>query len=217
MDEIRSSSNGRQLSIHNSQTEAWQRFDEHDTVFQDALNLNYSTAVAGWYNPYCRILPDVLDRCFWTFGYSADNTMAPRASLRSNLLNPWMRFFADGLGKRVASSLLNYSVPEDITAEEHLADYVALAEAADRMLKDPSAKFVLIHMPIPHPCGIYDRKNRKFSLTNSDYLDNVALADRFLLHVRSELEQSGQWDASTIVVMASDSWRTKLIWEAMPE
>ena len=113
-----------------------------------------------------------------------------------------MRFFADGLGKRVASSLLNYSVPEDITAEEHLADYVALAEAADRMLKDPSAKFVLIHMPIPHPCGIYDRRNRKFSLTNSDYLDNVALADRFLLHVRSELEQSGQWDASTIVVMA---------------
>ena len=37
-----------------------------------------------------------------------------------------MRFFGDGLGKRVASSLLNYSVPEDITAEEHLADYVPL-------------------------------------------------------------------------------------------
>ena len=113
-----------------------------------------------------------------------------------------MRFFGDGLGKRVVSSLLNYSVPEDITAEEHLADYVALADAADRMLKDPSASFVLIHMPIPHPCGIYDRKNGKFSLTNSNYLDNVALADRFLQHVRSELEQSGQWDASTIVVMA---------------
>lgn len=217
VDRIRASSDGRQLSIHNSHTDAWQGFDEHDTVFQDALNLNYSTAVAGWYNPYCRILPDVLDRCFWTFAYPADNTMAPRASLRSNLFNPWMRFFGDGLGKRVASSLLNYSVPEDITAEQHLADYVALADAADRMLKDPSASFVLIHMPIPHPCGIYDRRNSRFSLTNSNYLDNIALADRFLQHVRSELEQSGQWDASTIIVMADHSWRTKLIWEAMPE
>jgi len=62
---------GRLLSIHNPDSGTWQRVEEHDTVFQDALNLDYSTAVAGWYNPYCRVLPDVLDRCFWTFSFSA--------------------------------------------------------------------------------------------------------------------------------------------------
>ena len=51
VDSVRASSDGKRLSLHNSQTRAWQRFDEHDTVFQDALNLNYRTAVAGWYNP----------------------------------------------------------------------------------------------------------------------------------------------------------------------
>jgi hypothetical protein len=83
-------------------------------------------------------------------------------------------------------------------------------------LDDRSAGFVLIHMPIPHPNGIYDRRTDRFALTNSNYVDNLALADKFLSHVRSKLERSGQWDASTIVIMADHSWRTKMIWENMP-
>jgi hypothetical protein len=219
VDEIRPSPNGRDLSIRNAHTGNWQRFDEHDTVFQDALNLNYRTAVAGWYNPYCRILPDVLDRCFWTFGYSAENATVPGASLRSNMIRPWMRFFSYGLGTHVASlfpdsARLNN---DDLAAQQHLSDYVALADAADCLLEDQSASFVLLHMPIPHPHGIYDRRARRFSITHSDYLDNVALADSFLTHVRAKLEQSGQWDTSTVVVMADHSWRTKLMWEDSPE
>jgi hypothetical protein len=218
VDEIRPSSNGRELSIRNAHTGNWQRFDEHDTVFQDALNLNYRTAVAGWYNPYCRILPDVLDRCFWTFGYSAQNAMVPGASLRSNMARPWMRFFSYGLGVRVASLFPDSARldNDDLDAQRHLADYVALADAADRLLEDQSASFVLLHMPIPHPYGIYDRRTQQFSVTHSDYLDNVALADSFLTHVRAKLEQSGQWDTSTVVVMADHSWRTKLEWADAP-
>ena len=56
-----------ELSVHNQATDKWQTFDQHDTVFQDALNDGYSTAVAGWYNPYCRILPRVVDSCYWVF------------------------------------------------------------------------------------------------------------------------------------------------------
>ena len=36
----------------------------------------YSTAVAGWYNPYCRILPAVLDSCYWSYR-SPSNLMLP--------------------------------------------------------------------------------------------------------------------------------------------
>jgi Sulfatase len=217
VDSARSSSDGRQLSLHNSQTRAWQRFDEHDTVFQDALNLNYSTGLAGWYNPYCRILPDVLDRCFWTFGSSAENTMVPRATLRTNLMRPWMRFFRSGLGHRFATFVLRRSEGNDLRAKQHILDYVAISDAADGMLEDGSAGFVFIHIPIPHPGGIYDRTTDQFALRHSSYIDNLALADKLLGHIRRELEQRGEWDASTVVVMADHSWRTKMFWEDLPD
>jgi hypothetical protein len=212
---IHPSSSGRQLSLRNA-TGAWQQFDQHDTIFQDALNLKYSTAVAGWYNPYCRILPDVLDHCFWSFGLSAKNSMAPDAPLLSNLMQPWTQFFRDGPGHPV-TSFLHFSVQNDLDAKQHISDYVALSVEADRILDDRSAGFALIHMPIPHPNGIYDRKTDSFALTHSDYLDNVALADKFLEHVRSKLEPGGQWDSSTVVVMADHSWRTASMWKDSPD
>jgi hypothetical protein len=217
IDSVRASSNGRQLYLHNSNTKAWQRFDEHDSVFQDALNLDYSTAVSGWYNPYCRILPDVLDHCFWTFGSSAENTMVPRGTLGSNLMRPWMRFFRSGLGHRLASFLLHRSEGNELRAKQHILDYVALTDAADGMLDDESAGFVFLHIPIPHPGGIYDRTADKFALRHSSYLDNLALTDKLLGHIRSELERRGEWDASTIVVMGDHSWRTKMFWEDLPD
>ena len=212
VDEIRPSSNGKQLSIHNAHDKAWQRFDEHDTVFQDALNLNYSTAVAGWYNPYCRLLPDVLDHCFWASRSSASNTMAPGASLRTNMLNPWMRFLGEG---RVASLFVHIPTLDELDAGEHLSDYLILVKDADRILDDQSVGFALLHMPIPHMPGIYDRRTDKFASRNSNYIDNLALTDKLLAHIRSELEQRGQWDDSTIVIMADHSWRT-MFWDYLP-
>lgn len=216
VDEIRPSSDGEQLSIHNAHAGTWQRFDEHDTVFQDALNLHYSTAVAGWYNPYCRLMPDVLDHCFWSSLSSASNSMAPGATLQSNMMNPWMRFFGEGLRYRVASLFMHIPTLDELDTGEHLSDYVVLVKDADRILEDPSVGFALLHMPIPHTPGIYDRRTDKFVLGNSSYIDNLALTDKLLGHIRSELEQRGQWDASTIVIMADHSWRT-MFWDYMPE
>jgi hypothetical protein len=217
VDVNRSSSDGRQLSLHNPQSEVWQWFDEHDSVFQDALNLGYSTAVAGWYNPYCRILPDVLDHCFWTYDSSAQNTMVPGAKLQSNLMEPWKRFFGGMPGYRFGPSYLHIPKLTDLYAKQHISDYVALADAADRMLDDQTVGFALLHLPIPHPEGIYDRRADTFALRHSSYIDNLALTDKLLGHIRSKLVQSGQWDASTIVVMADHSWRTELFWRHTPE
>jgi hypothetical protein len=217
IDAVRSSSDGKKLSIHNSRTGTWQLFDEHDTVFQDALNLGYSNAVAGWYIPYCRILPDVLGHCFWTFDSQAPNTMVPGATLRSNLMRPWMRSFGGGLGHRIVSLFVRAPESNDLQAKQHILDYVALAKATDQILEDRSSEFAFIHMPIPHPSGIYDRTTDKFVLKNSTYVDNLALTDKLVGHIRSKLEQSGQWDATTLVIMADHSWRTELIWKNAPE
>ena len=209
---VRSSADGKQLYLRGSKNDAWQRFDQHDSVFQDALNLNYGTAVAGWFNPYCRILPDVLDRCFWTFGASANALTFPRATFESNLTTPLMQFLGTGPGYRIVSFFRRAPRIEELDGAQHISDYVYLEAAADQILDDRSAGFSLIHLPVPHPFGIYDRKADKFVTMNASYLDNLALADKLMGHIRGRLEKSGQWDDSTIVVMGDHSWRTELLW-----
>lgn len=215
VDKIRSTADGR-LSIHHPESRSWTVFDERGTVFQDALDMKYKTAIAGWYNPYCRLLRGVLDSCFWTYGGSTDNLLIPRAGLISNLIMPWGRFFSRGMGYRQISTLLTPAAGQ-IDVKEHVVDYLALAAAADRILDDRSAGFVLIHMPIPHPFGIYNRKSGRLTSEHSNYLDNLVLADQFLGKVRERLENSGQWDSSTVVIMGDHSWRSQEFWRQTPE
>ena len=72
---------------------------------------------------------------------------------------------------------------------------------------------VVIHLPIPHPIGIYDRSAQAFSLhARSGYLDNLALADRTLGELRRAMEQVGLWDNTTVLV-TSDHWlRLERVW-----
>ncbi len=84
--------------------------------------------------------------------------------------------------------------------------------AADQLLNDSSVDFLFLHLPMPHPGGIYDRKTSSFTTHNSSYIDNLALADKSLAHLRHQLEQNGEWDSSAILVMGDHSWRTTLFW-----
>jgi hypothetical protein len=110
-------------------------------------------------------------------------------TLEANLINPLIR-------------------PGDKSARIHLLNYLQLSEAADRVLEDKRYDFILLHMPVPHPAGIYDRKTRTYALNRSAYVDNLALADVFMAHVQQILEAQGEWDGATILVMGDHSWRT---------
>jgi hypothetical protein len=209
VDRTYSSSSG-QLSLHNSSTNEWQSFDQHQTVFQDALNDGYSTAIAGWYNPYCRIMPQVLDQCFWTFNSANLGGMAPSQSITENLLEPLrsertsILTLINRLHQLHASDIQSFRL--------HKQDYDEIFAAADHLLGDRSANFILLHLPIPHPEAIYNRRTSTFTASNSSYIDSLALADRYLAHVRTILQQRGEWDSSAIVIMGDHSWRTKLMW-----
>jgi Sulfatase len=218
VDDARSSADGKHISMHNPATKVWLKFDEHDSVFQDAQNAGYRTAVAGWYNPYCRILPEVLDRCFWTFAALTPNGMLPTAAtLPSNMMEPFLYAAGSGSAYRLLSFFPQIPNLSALVPELHISDYQALLDMADKVLDDHSANFVLLHLPVPHPGGIYDRATGKFSLRHSSYIDNLALADKCLAHLRSKLESSAEWDSSAIVIMGDHSWRTKLIWSSSPE
>jgi Sulfatase len=201
IDKISASADGKQLSVHYLKPARWKLFDQHDSIFQDALNSGYKTSVSGWYNPYCRILPEVLDSCFWTFRTTA-------------LSEPYLSHFALALA-RFAKMLKPQSMVVD-ESSDHILDYRSIYEVADQMLNDKSNGFLLIHMPIPHPGGIYNRMTGKITEEGSNYLDNLVLADKYLAHVRSFLEQTGQWNSSAIIIMGDHSWRTQLLWSFMP-
>ena len=64
--ELKTPFNG-QISIREVSGGAWQPLDQQSTIFAEAWKLGWNPGVAGWYNPYCRLFPDVLARCSWGF------------------------------------------------------------------------------------------------------------------------------------------------------
>ena len=193
---------GLPLLVRSSSTGAWHPFAARQTVFQDALNAGYETAVAGWWNPYCRILSDVLDKCFWTSHSELRGGMYSSQSAISNAESPVLN---------VLKAMPWHSSIPDATYF-HQLDYFELLAAGDKLINDPAATFVLLHMPIPHMPGIYNRRSGSFATANPtdaapNYLDNLALCDQYLAHVRRELEANGTWDNTTLVLMGDHSWR----------
>lgn len=210
VDGIRVTGAGYLEALHNPSSGKWQRFDQHKTIFQDALNDGYSTGVAGWYNPYCRILAGVLDDCYWTYGEDTPTRLSPNVSAAANLLEP-LRLLASQLKHRFGDGPGAPS-EEQLDIRMHSSDYSHLLKAGDSFIEDPSIKFLLLHMPVPHPLGFYDRRHQRIARKHTSYIDNLALADGYLGHVRALLKQTGQWDSTTIVVMGDHSWRTSFIW-----
>ena len=184
-------------------------FREQDTVFADAVRLGYQTAVAGWYIPYCRMLPTVANNCFWT-SRATLNEMFPTQRIETNMLVPLWRLWDAAPAFFVRSSTVSREELDD--GSRHLDDFVRLNEASDRVLQAGQYNFVLLHMPIPHPGGIYDRRGKKFAVDRSCYVDNLALADAYLGHVRQVLEARKEWDEATVLVMGDHAWRTTLMW-----
>jgi hypothetical protein len=215
--DIKTSAKG-ELFVHQQTPDSWQAFDPHDTVFQDALNAGYGTAIAGWYNPYCHFMPSVLDKCFWTYRIENTNGMVPGESVSFNSLAAAKllatRLFTVGPKKMQVSLMRILHIPlmRVTTTQLHIEDYKELTAHADQLLRDRSAGFVLLHMPVPHPWGIWDRNANDFTTTGSSYVNNLVLADKCLAGFRATLEQLGQWDSSTVVVMGDHGWRTKQLW-----
>ena len=205
------SARGLLVSLRNPSTGKWVSFRPNETVFQDAINAGYTTAIAGWYNPYCRIMPEVLDHCYWIYRESTPANLSPNRSLAVDLVRPFRNLWLDTkhlFGRGPGS-------PSDETRDirQHSSDYRRLLAAGDAYLSDPSIDFLFLHLPIPHPYGFYDRNKKVFSAKHTSYIDNLALADLYLKHIRQILEQHGQWDSSTVIIMGDHSWRTTQIWK----
>jgi hypothetical protein len=95
--------------------------------------------------------------------------------------------------------------------QTHLFIYHGVATNAKRLAADPNLGLVLLHYPVPHTPGIYDRHRDEFSIAPGvNYLDNLRLADRVLGKLHDAMDQAGLWDKTIVLVTSDHRWRTEI-------
>ncbi len=174
--------------------------------------LGYSVGIVGFHHPYCRLFPFPLNVC-----YRAPSTfpeifpVAPPGSTLGDFAAMHFHTFINSLPLAYTLRLGTLIVTEgqDRRYRRQTAREVeALIHQAVTAAANPSLGFVFLHLPVPHPPGIYDRFSNDFSAQRSaTYFDNYRLADRALGALRSAMEQAGVWDQTALLIVADHSWR----------
>lgn len=201
IDAIRSSLR-RDLYVHDAETSRWGLFDEQASIFGTAKDAGWTTGVAGWFNPYCHILKDVLDSCYWQSSFpffdhnlSEEKTAGSNAeALSSDLVRP---AWSDSTGHT------------ERILEGHVRDYKDLISASDALIRNESIRFVFLHLSVPHPPGIYDRKTNTMRLGGT-YLDNLVLADRTLGDLLEQIQKTEAGPQTAVIVSSDHSWRVPM-------
>ena len=205
-----------ELTLADGRRTVWSR---EPNIFAEARKSSLNTALAGWYHPYCRIAGQTLTACFsfleehWESSSTWSEYIRPLnfwdtlrlQAQREFFLGPVFRRF-DGQTYREIDQRLGA-----LLRGEHLRCFLDVRQNALEFLRDPQLTFLFLHIPVPHPQGIYDRRTGAFSLdAHTNYIDNLALADRFLGEARRILESSGSWDDATVLISSDHPFRKHL-------
>jgi len=163
------------------------------TMFSRARALGYDTAVIGWDLPYPRVFGGALGTA--AFRPSEVHEQVRGESFRQTLGNHW-------------ASL----VPPVHVRRLLVARVTELSEQALRTAADERFGLVLIHLPIPRTPGVYDAATGRITPWNftgaaGGYLDNLALADRFITELRRGLDRARLGDRTWLIVTAERWWR----------
>jgi hypothetical protein len=168
---------------------------ETSHLFRRAGALGFSSGIAGWEMPYCRLFGQELDQCWWCEGVRYDN------SIRANLAGATI----DSLRSLLETK--NFSLfGQSICLRQHIENIENLTQVATTLATNESVDLVFVHLHGAHPPHVYDRRKHDLSLANSPirgYADSLALCDLTLGRIRGAMEQRGLWDRTTVLV-ASD-------------
>jgi hypothetical protein len=194
--QIRSSLDGT-LSVRERAQAPWERFDPQVTVFGDAERMGWSTGIAGWFNPYCRLFGTVVERCSWM----PESKVFPGHMTSTS--TSWKNMLAL-LGRKFRGG------KENALADEHRAAYQTLLTQGVQLIGDERMRFVFVHLPAPHPPGIYDRAHGQWR-NGGSYLDNLALADMAMGTLLDAVNKTASAQ-NTILIVSSDHSMRVLKW-----
>lgn len=199
------------FKVHYSGVRGWHPLDGSGTVFADAQRLGWRTAVVGWYNPYCTIYGSAIDQCYAMNLDRLDGDMAQRDGFWRNTYSPLA-----SMVREVKSAQRDDRDSCTYDVRQRLNTFRDLQAHSLQLLRSDQADFVFLHLPVPHSPNIWSRDaNDYVTFCDSSYLDNLALADRTLGQILTQLESSPRWKDTTVIVQGDHSWRT-YIWSQLP-
>jgi len=178
----------------------------HTNLFTRAADAGYRTAVVGWHIPYCSLIGQSVSSCTWV-------DHEPTTLVES------MTKQLEALGGAVplaADFVIAYQMEPQKRQmrRKQYQDYSSVLEAAKTVIIDPDVRLILVHWPVPHLPGIYNRRADSFELNvESGYLDNLRLVDRTIGELRRDLEKANLWD-DTALLVTSDHW-LRSFWKTM--
>ena len=80
---------------------------------------------------------------------------------------------------------------------------------AHTLIENDQVRFVFLHLPVPHPPGIYDRQRHMLRLGGT-YLDNLVLTDETLSAFLQEIDATPSASRTTVIVSSDHSWRVPM-------
>jgi hypothetical protein len=202
IEKFRSTIDG-ELSYWDDSEKRWLAYEPDRTLFGVAQRNGWQTGLDGWYNPYCQTLAPVLDACYRDAGIVFVPMEEYGASEERSALEN-----ATALPDQFLAALTNR---QKTTAEQHIQAYRNIMARTSGLIGASQLQFVFLHLPVPHPPGIYDRKQHRLR-PGGDYLDNLVLADETLGTLLDEIDASPSASQTTLIVSSDHSWRTS-IWK----
>lgn len=185
------------LYVKTEDNPRWHPYDARNTLLAKARQSGWSTAISGWFLPYCRLYADELNDCFRIMRFPLPGGYSRVHSTAWNAIAPIQKSLL-----RVAGRPVSGTTP----AELHARDFEEILSHGEAMIADERIGFVFLHLPVPHPAGFYNRRTGAMGYPGS-YIDNLALADRALAELLSRIAQTGLAERTTVVISSDHSWR----------
>jgi hypothetical protein len=194
------SRNGCDLALRLAGTHATNDWTKMPSVFSQARELGVNTALVGWYIPYARLLGSSLNYCSW---YPMPNYQSVNSPTFLGSLQQELAALAWPLrGRQIFINI----------CRDSLKDSISVAD-------DPRYGLILLHLPPPHTPGVYLPAKNQFTCMvmpkAAGYFNNLALADSELGALRRDMEKSGQWDKTWVILSADHSWRISKIYDGV--
>jgi hypothetical protein len=199
--DLRSTLDGYAI-IKTADNSHWHPLDAQQTIFAEARRDGWTTGIAGWSNPYCRLLGSVLDSCYWLPGQFTLAEMYSHMSAQKSALQNALAPVAKSIRRLRRSH-------EQSSADFHVRDAEGVVAPAEALIRDEQIGLVFIHLAVPHPPGVYDRRAQHVRAGGS-YLDNLALADVYLGTLLQAIQSTRLAASTTIVICSDHSWRTPM-------
>jgi len=172
-------------------------FGARPNIFSEVRDAGMNAAVAGWFLPYCRTLNSYLTDCWWQeadFRWNSYGT-----TFHDALLNQ-----PRSLLETARFSPFGQSLP----TLKHARTFDENFERSKRIASDNDVQFALFHYDIPHPPFFYDPKTGGMTSDSwITYTNGLALLDKAVGELRADMERSGAWNNTTIVLTTDHFYR----------